>query len=906
MTTDDLRREIGFLGTVLGDTIRELEGESAFTVVEDLRKAAWDRRVGGESSDERMKTLIAGLNESEIRIVIRAFSVFLDLLNLVEDRRRVMVLGNRATRAYPNPRPESIRAAIAELKSSQRSAAEIQSLIDSLHIDLVFTAHPTDAKRRSVRSKLRAIRQLLQDYHSDQLPEARDRTEHDIRAEIAKLWQTDFIRPWRPSVMQEVGRGMSIKPVLWNEVPRISEELRQALEEYFGDDVQVRRPTVTFGSWIGGDRDGHPGVTAEITEETFAWLRREAIHFHLQACDRLFESLSISARQVTIDPKLSAMINNAITHWPQLENRLASLPPGELFRRWLSILRWKLELSQAESEQTREQGGYFSACELAGDVLALRKAAQLLPGNKYVVREINAWLTQIDTFGLHLARLDVRQNANVYTAVVNELLRASGWETNPSTLDEPSRLSVLSVTLGREFPIAEDQLTADTRETLALFRTLHKVASRYSIAAIGAHVISMTSAPSDVLTVQWFWELTRDRTDQKDDVCIPIVPLLETIDDLKAGPEILRGMLAIPAYRKQLRRHDDRQMIMLGYSDSTKDGGYLSACWSLHQAQQALVDVASAHQIELTFFHGRGGSLGRGGGPAARSILSLPRGTFHGSLRLTEQGEVLAERYDDPAIAHRHLEQLLWSSLLSAGAPKNDDSQQWYERMDQLAATSLAKYRELIDQPGFVEFFRTMTPISEIEQLPIGSRPSRRKPDGGLSDLRAIPWVFSWTQARCLIPAWYGIGAAMGAAVDNDSQRGKLRTMYANWPFFRALIDNAELALAKSDWEIAEAYANLVTDRQPLEKIASMIALEFRESCRVVLTLTEQQELLDGTPWLKESIRVRNRFIDPLNLIQVELLRRGQSYANDDKPVELRHLTRLSINGIAAGMRTSG
>ena len=909
MNNSELRREIGFLGEVLGDTIRELEGDAAFAIVEDLRLAAWNRRVGGERADEQMKARIAELDEGQMRVVIRAFTIFLDLLNLVEDRRRVQVLGERARAAYPNPRGESIRAAIAEMKARGKPASEVQSLIDALQVDLVFTAHPTDAKRRSVRSKLRSIRQLLQDHDSDQLPEARDRTENRIRSEVARLWQTDFIRPWRPSVMQEVARGLSIKPVLWKEVPRIANELGRAIEESYGDSVKSKRSSVSFGSWIGGDRDGHPGVTADVTEETFSWLRREAIEFHLRACDALFESLSISTRQAAIDSSLLESIDEAIARWPVLAERLTSLPPGEWFRRWLSIIRWRLEQSQLNDGPIHDASKnpdaiYKTACDLAADVSVLARAIETLRGGGYVAEDLSAWQTQIETFGLHLARLDVRQNAAVYTEVVNELLDGTGWHANAKDLDETARVAILSETLGRPLEIRSEDLSPMAQETLALFRLLHQTSSEFSKAAIGAHVISMTSAPSDVLTVLWLWELTK--SSDSDERCVPIAPLLETIGDLTAGPEILSGMLAIPQYRDLLQKQGNSQMIMLGYSDSTKDGGYLSACWSLHQAQQALVAVANKHDVRLTFFHGRGGSLGRGGGPAARSILSLPRGTFHGSLRLTEQGEVLADRYDDPAIAHRHLEQLLWSSLLAGDAPEVSDSERWYTRMDEIAKASLSKYRELLEQPDFVPFFRSVTPISEIEQLPIGSRPSRRKPNGGLSDLRAIPWVFSWTQSRCLLPAWYGMGSALTRYLDDAGELEELQQMYSQWPFFRALIANAELALAKSDLEIASEYANLASDTEEFNRLGSMIDTEFRESCRVVLALTGQSELLDGIPWLKESIRVRNRFIDPLNLIQVELLRRGQPFSAEETPIELRHLTRLSINGIAAGMRTSG
>ncbi len=917
--TSPLREEIGFLGTILGETIRESAGQAAFQIVESLRVAARNRRAGQPDADAEIKQLVATMDEDQLRVAIRAFTVFLDLLNMVEDRRRIRILDGRARESYPHPRSESVRDAVASLKQSGVSAEEMEQLIDHLQIELVFTAHPTEAKRRSIRGKLKAIRNLMGQYLDEPLPEDAVWIEQRIRAEIAKLWQTDFIRPWRPSVMQEVGRGLSIKPVLWNTIPRIQRDLTAALSDEYGDRVKITRPCLAFGSWIGGDRDGHPGVTAKVTEETFAWLRREAIQFHLQACDALSESLSMSVRQLGDVDTLSAAVESAKQQWPELAQRLRAVPPGERFRQWLTVIRFRLEktlpddfkridlkpneLNQSMGEEVG--AGYRSACDLAKDVSDLAESMHAVAGHQYMLADVRSWQTQINTFGLHLARLDVRQNAKVHREVLDEILQHAGVVEGYLSLDENAKCEHLQRTLHQPVAVDEASLSEMARETWQTFRTLHRVAHRYSRAAIGTYVISMTSAASDALAVLWFWNQTSDESREP---APPIVPLLETIDDLKQGPQILESMLAIEAYREHLKSHGDYQIIMLGYSDSTKDGGYLSACWSLYQAQRQLSQTARRHGIELCFFHGRGGSLGRGGGPAARSILSLPESTFHGRLRLTEQGEVLADRYDDPKIAYRHLEQVVWSSLLAAHSGSKRPDDQWLKTIDRLADVSFSKYRELLETPGFVEFFRRATPISEIEQLPIGSRPSRRKPGGGLSDLRAIPWVFSWTQSRCLIPAWYGIGASMGQAVDDRDQLDELRTMYAKWPFFRALVDNAELALAKSDLQIADEYAALTEGYEALEPIRDLVSKEYRESRRVILALTGRNELLDGTPWLKESIRVRNRYIDPLNLIQVELLRRRQSADQLSEPEqeELRHLTRLSINGIAAGMRTSG
>ncbi len=924
----ELRREIGFLGTILGETIRELAGESTFSLVEELRRLAWDRRTGVENSDKRMAERISNLGAEQLGFIMRAFTVFLDLLNLVEDRQRLRVLGDRERATYPEPPRESIRNIILELKNTEKSPEQIQSLLDQLHIELVFTAHPTDAKRRSVRSKLTAVRDLMGQLDQNPLPEQRDRIEQEIRCELAKLWQTEFVRPRRPTVMQEVARGLSIKPVLWNEMPFIAGELRRGIRENFGDTVKLRHHCITFGSWIGGDRDGHPGVTADITRETVSWLRREAISFHLRACETLFETLSISNRQTRMDDRLATSISSATSQSSALKDELASLPPDELCRQWLAVIRWRLKqtqqvsLGETAADETADAttNAYSSARALAADVNLL---IQSLEGNvtqSRITRELHAWLEQIGTFGFHFARLDVRQNAKVYTDVMDSIFRHCGYCDHWKTLNEAERIALLERTLDIKLPLegvnaldvpasGDTPETSMVGETLAMFRMLHEVTKSFSPAALGAQVISMTAAPSDVLTVLWLWKQTGNWTesDPEKSVIYPISPLLETIEDLKEGPGILEGMLKIPAYRANLQRLNNQQIIMLGYSDSTKDGGYLTACWSLHQAQKELTDVANRHGIELTFFHGRGGSLGRGGGPTARSIMSLPQGSFHGSIRLTEQGEVLADRYDNPAIARRHLEQLVSSSLLAAGKPIQAPSDEWLTLMDRFSASSFKHYRELLEAPHFVDFFRCVTPISEIEELPIGSRPSRRKPNGGLADLRAIPWVFSWTQSRCLLPAWYGLGAAMQSMVDDPQQRGTLKAMYCNWPFFRTVVDNAELALAKSDMTIASRYVDLIGNQAFLKPIAERIDKEFKSASDVVLQLTGQNELLDGTPWLKESIRVRNRFIDPLNLIQVELLRRSrQPELDEHEASELRQLSRLSINGIAAGMRTSG
>lgn len=929
------RAEIDFLGTKLGEVIRQFEGEDAFWIVENLRLASRDHRTGDEEAGERQREIISGLNDSQYRVVIRAFSVFLDLMNVVEDRTRVRVLAERARAVYPAPRKESVGEAVESLKKLGLSEDAFRDLVGDLDVDLVFTAHPTEAKRRSVRRKLRTIRELMTELDHDPYPEKQTQLESKVRSEIAKLWQTDFIRPWRPSVMQEVGRGLSVKPVLWDAVPRIVSELRSAIDQYYGLDVGSDLSCVRFGSWIGGDRDGHPGVTADVTRETVFWLRKEAIAFHLRTAKRLFDSFSLSSRQAGEMGKLAELLEAVVSKWPEVESRLSSIPPNERLRRWVSYIRWRLEktaiavdrMMDAFSKSTAngkdfhfredlidQAGAYREASELSHDVQVLLDTVGEVPGCDLYRVELLDWKTQVETFGLHLARLDVRQNATIYREVFNEIATRLGLSDDPENLSEPERENLLIETMDLPLRVFGHQCSENTEEALKLFAVLHGVTDHYSLQPLGAHVISMTSSVTDVLTVLWIWrQAFTGSHSELEERCLPIAPLLETIEDLRHGPEILSRMLQTDVYRDYLRRQGDQQMIMLGYSDSTKDGGYLPACWSLYRAQQQLTEVARKHGVTLTFFHGRGGSLGRGGGPAARSIMSLPAGTFEGRLRLTEQGEVLADRYDDPEIAHRHLEQVVGSSLLAAGTPGGAPQESWLSRMDGMAEKALGHYRRLVELDGFVEFFRRATPISEIEQLPIGSRPSRRKPGGGLSDLRAIPWVFSWTQSRCLLPAWFGLGASVEHWGDDPAALQELQEMYQHWPFFRGMIDNAELALVKSDQGVSQLYAALAEDVQNGAVIGAMIQEEYARSVGAVCKITKQKELLHGTPWLKESIRVRNYFVDPLNLIQIELMRRQQALfsdsgtqLSDSEQEEQRHLMRLSINGIAAGMRTSG
>jgi phosphoenolpyruvate carboxylase len=913
-----LRRDVRLLGDMLGDVIDQLVGKPALELVEEIRKLARDRRAGSPEAESALAQRIAAMNEHEARVVARAFSVFFDLANLAEDRHRVRILRFREHERHPQPRAESIGAAIGALVEAKFSAAEVQQALDRLSIELVFTAHPSEAKRRSLRVKIRRMRQAIEELDRlDLLPRERRRLENRLRTELTVIWQTEFLRPWRPSVLQEVRRGLTIAPRLWDVVPLIYADLRRALSAYYPD-AKFRLPLfLSFGSWIGGDRDGHPHVTHDVTAQTLVWLREAAIERHLAYCRQMFDFLTISDQEVKFAAPLREKLGEAVARWPELGEHLKPIAPVEVYRQWLAAIEWRLQRSLAvRPGEPPAAGAYRDGPELEADVEAMVRSLQTDSTQALVEEELRPWLDLVRVFGLHMNRLDVRQDARVYAEIMTELFARLGVTEDFASLAEPERQALLVRTMPWRHDIPLEGLSPQACEALQLFRLLHQAMIAFGPDCLGGHVISLTSAASDVLTVLWLWRWaqTIGSPPGTDVVNSPeqlrIVPLFEKIGDLKRAPSTLEAILEHPAYATHLQRHGSRQIVMVGYSDSTKDGGYLAACWGLHRAQSDLHRVADRYGVQLTFFHGRGGSLGRGGGPAARSIYSLPPDALDGSLRLTEQGEVLAERYDDEQIAYRHLEQVTSATLLSSALPARTAKPAWSGIMEQLSRRSFAVYRELVDQPGFIEFFSAATPIDEIEALPIGSRPARRRGERTLADLRAIPWVFSWTQNRCMIPAWYGLGSALMELRERDPAGWQtVYEMYRQWPFFQATIDNAALALAKADMYIAGRYAELTADGELRQRIWNLIASERDRARQAILELTGGPELLSTTPWLQASIDVRNPYIDPLNLIQIELLRRRRDLPPEtaaDETERLRGLLRLTVQGIAAGMRTTG
>lgn len=903
----DISTTIRLLGDLLGQTLCEQESVELFEIEERVRLAAKARRAGETAAAQQLTDAIAALSTEETRVVAAAFAMYFDLVNLAEEHQRVSVLRQREARRYPDPIRESIGDAIARMKAAGVSRRELAALLERLDIELALTAHPTEAKRRTILSKVRWISQtlnILENMHL--LPGETEALQTDLYAEITNFWLTARARAIRPTVTDEVRTVLYyVDETLWDVLPRIYGDLDSALERHYPG-LQAGRPWLRLVSWVGGYRDGNPNVTAAVTAETLRLHRGLAVEKHRAAFHVLARSLSLNASRLPPAPELVEWLDGRRPFPPHVAY-LESRYPDETYRIALALLN--ADLAQASQDDMTARLLASEPHAALARVEALQKplewVAHAVP-EPVRERQMRPLMRQLDIFGLHAARLDMRQDAERINAGLGELLRGLNLIEGSDfvRMSAAIRAKVLVQLLDQPPPQLAPQagITPETAETWALFKLLTRVREVYGRELLGPFIISMTQSAADVLAVLCLARWAGC------DQGLDIVPLFETMDDLTAAPGIMAELFTLKAYREHLVSCQRSQTVMIGYSDSNKDGGYLAANWALYQAQENLAQVCREHGVRLTLFHGRGGTVARGGGPANRAIRAQPPGTINGRFRLTEQGEVIAARYLNPELAHRHLEQVA-NAVLLASVPAGADvpvAQKWRQALDEMAAASLSAYRQLVfENPDFLTYWQAATPLDEIKRLHIGSRPASR---GGKTDavasLRAIPWVFSWMQSRYNLPGWYGLGTGLNSWGDWE----ELSLMYREWPFFRSVIDNAAMSLVKADMGIAALYATLVPDRELADSVFALIRAEYERTRQAILAITGEAELLDGDPVIQRAVRLRNPYIDPLNYIQVETLRRLRALPDTEteEAAALREVMVATINGIAAGLRNTG
>jgi phosphoenolpyruvate carboxylase len=901
----DLSATINLLGETLGGVLRSQESPALFETEETVRALAKSRRTGEAGAARGLAEIVSSLPVETAWATASAFAVYFDLVNLAEEEHRIQALRSRELALHPAPIGESIGESVGLLKARGFASGQMAALLGRLRIELVLTAHPTEAKRRTVLSKLQRLSEVLRRLHDPALlPRERAAEVETLRAEITALWLTDRARTTRPAVTDEVRTGLYfVDAVFWDTVPAVAADLERALHEHYPE-LTPPHGWLTLASWIGGDRDGNPAVTTAVTAETLRLHRGLAVERHRRSLREAARRLSVSGERYPPPPPLARWLEARRPlpeHVAYLEQRYASEP----YRLALSLLAADLEAASQEDMTSRLLDEAPHRARVTADetrqVLAL--VAEAIP-TVLADDALRALRVQLESFGLHAARLDIREDSGRIAAALAEILAGLGLDGAFSKRDETERGRIVLDRLAAEPPLPSDVTVAaaageTSRETWRLFRLLGRAQGIYGRESLGPFIVSMTRGPADILSVLLLARWAG---------CEPglrIVPLFETLTDLDAAPRILGELFSLPAYRAHVDGCGGEQMVMIGYSDSNKDGGYLAASWALYRAQESIARACEDHGVELTIFHGRGGTVARGGGPAGRAIRAQPPATLRGRFRVTEQGETIASRYADPALAHRHLDQIVSAVLLASAAPVASDTPgAWRAAMDEMGAAAREAYHDLVERtPGFLDYWRAATPIDEISRLRLGSRPTARRGGALTRDaVRAIPWVFSWMQSRFNLPGWYGLGAL--AIIDGE----RLRKMYAGWPFFRAILDNAEMSLLKADMGIAALYSDLVPDRALGAAVFARIEEEYARARAAILDATGHRELMDGDPVIQRSVHLRNPYVDPLNYVQVEMLRRLRALPDPEGPEAERHrqVIVVTINGIAAGLRNTG
>lgn len=895
-----LNRDLRLMQWLLRRLVQSHGAASTWEHKHALRTDAGAYLNGDAEALDRMKSRVASMTNDELSELTDVIGLFFDLANLAEDRHRVRVLRHRTRHGIQK---ETLQDAIATLKQHGMPPEQIQQRLDQLRITPVLTAHPTEAKRRTIRRILRRLRaDLIRLDHTHLLPHERREHIERMNRDLASLWYTDPLSARKPTVMDELKRTLFAVRAMWRAAPQLIEGFRKATTNH--EALSTPRKALAFGNWVGGDRDGNPFVTAQVTRRTLEVLRDSAIRLHLRECRRIRRRLTLSDARGGHPEELIQAINKTVARWPHLHQKLDRLHPDEWFVHWLTIIEYRLNRSRGFRFQTQDHAAYRNTQELLADVELTARSLKAIDHHELLTGALQAWIDRIDCFGLHLLELDMRVNARTITTAISEIMRQTGATSDYQALTESERISAISQNAPSHLsPIDREVLSSDTRDLLSILSLAQKLKNEGYGESVGLIIISMTQAPSDVLGTRWLAQVASALEGQDSEITLAITPLFETISDLQHASSLLSEMLKDTGYRDSLKLQDHQQFCMIGYSDSAKDGGYVTANWSLFKAQRDLARCAAEHQVHLTLFHGRGGAIGRGGGPAARAILSLPPESVNGKLRLTEQGEITAERYDDPAIAKRHLEQLLWGTLTLETLNNQEPDESDLQLINRFSDQAEQHYRQLIENPSFLMYLRSCTVLPLIEHLHIGSRPSRRSGTARFEDLRAIPYTFAWNQIRVPLNAFYGLGHAFSALEPHEQQR--LQQLYTTWPWLRAMIDNAELALVRCDTTIAHVYLDNAESPTDVEAIWQQFDHEFKRARQAVTSIKQEQALVEHNNWLNQSIQIRTPYINVLNLIQAELLRRQQKMGENPSST-LSQPLRRTVKAIAAGLRNTG
>jgi len=919
-----LRRDVRSLGMLLGEVLKEQSGEDLYDAVEELRRTAIARREADASgntaaaADQLQRSLdrVDAHADDLTRAyqLARAFSFYFELINLAETNHRKRRRRSGQLNDAP-PQRGDLRGTLRRLREAGFDAKRALAILERISITPVFTAHPTEVARRSVMFKRRRISDLLEQLDRIAVPEEElESLEREVTGEITALWQTDDVRSARPTVRDEARMALDYyETSLFDTLPVLYTEIAAAIEaEYPETKIPITELPllVRFGSWIGGDRDGNPFVTSQTTMDSLAMAQTLLLSHYRRRLQNVFEQLGSSTQQVPVSAKLQALLDQYLGQLRTAgQTALEERFHFEYLRLLIACILMRLGATPQSSVPLPPKPAlepYTHKADLLADLTVLRTSLMENRGERLAQMLIDPLLVEVRTYGLHLQTLDIRQHARVHAAAVAEIAGCAQASSSSTALQLPAALS------------------AQTAEVLETFRAIAELKRKYPAEAISQYVISGATSAEDVLNVLWLARLGGVRVEADgDDPGLQPVPLFESIEDLENAPGIMRRLWSSEAFQPLLKSWGYGQEIMLGYSDSNKDGGMITSTWQIWKAHRDLHRVAADCGVTLRLFHGRGGTVGRGGGPTHRAIFAQPVDSFSGELRLTEQGEVLNWKYSDVVLAERNLELMIAASLDALARPDatlqkgaatphltGEITPSWEAAMERLSETSFAFYRKhIIENPETFTYFEQATPVAELENARIGSRPAKRTGKRTMADLRAIPWVFGWMQSRQLVPAWFGVGHALDAfARENPDGLNQLRSMTRDFPLFVDIIRNVEMALAKSDFGIAELYASLVEDKGLRKRVYNVLKDEFELTQKMLLAVTGQQRLLETNPVLERSIRLRNPYVDPMSLIQVELIRRKRMAAAKGEPesAELSRAISATINGISAGLRNTG